>query len=309
MKKKILVIGGPTAVGKTELSIDLAKRLNGEIISADSMQIYKYMDIGSAKVSKGEMNGVVHHLIDVVDPSINFSVADYKEQGEKAIKEIISRGKLPIIVGGTGLYINSLTCNMNFTEAEKDEEYRKELDKLANEHGNNYIHEMLKEIDPISYNEIHANNRKRVIRALEVYKLTGNPFSSYNAGEDFYKSEYDVHYYVLTMDREKLYERINLRVDIMMEKGLLEECIKLKEMGYTSSMQSMQGIGYKEILYYLEGNVKLQEAINMIKQGSSNYAKRQLTWFRRDKRVTFLDKDKLSYVEILEKVIGDIGNK
>ena len=309
MKKKILVIGGPTAVGKTELSIDLAKRLNGEIISADSMQIYKYMDIGSAKVSKGEMNGVVHHLIDVVDPSINFSVADYKEQGEKAIKEIISRGKLPIIVGGTGLYINSLTCNMNFTEAEKDEEYRKELDKLANEHGNNYIHEMLKEIDPISYNEIHANNRKRVIRALEVYKLTGNPFSSYNAGEDFYKSEYDVHYYVLTMDREKLYERINLRVDIMMEKGLLEECIKLKEMGYTSSMQSMQGIGYKEILYYLEGNLKLQEAINMIKQGSRNYAKRQLTWFRRDKRVTFLDKDKLSYVEILEKVIGDIGNK
>ena len=309
MKKKILVIGGPTAVGKTELSIDLAKRLNGEIISADSMQIYKYMDIGSAKVSKGEMNGVVHHLIDVVDPSINFSVADYKEQGEKAIKEIISRGKLPIIVGGTGLYINSLTCNMNFTEAEKDEEYRKELDKLANKHGNNYIHEMLKEIDPISYNEIHANNRKRVIRALEVYKLTGNPFSSYNAGEDFYKSEYDVHYYVLTMDREKLYERINLRVDIMMEKGLLEECIKLKEMGYTSSMQSMQGIGYKEILYYLEGNVKLQEAINMIKQGSRNYAKRQLTWFRRDKRVTFLDKDKLSYVEILEKVIGDIGNK
>lgn len=309
MKKKILVIGGPTAVGKTELSIELAKRLNGEIISADSMQIYKYMDIGSAKVSKEEMNGVVHHLIDVVDPSINFSVADYKEQGEKTIKEIISRGKLPIIVGGTGLYINSLTCNMNFTEAEKDEEYRKELDKLANKHGNNYIHEMLKEIDPISYKEIHANNRKRVIRALEVYKLTGKPFSSYNAGEDFYKSEYDVYYYVLTMDREKLYERINLRVDIMMEKGLLEECIKLKEMGYTSSMQSMQGIGYKEILYYLEGNVKLQEAINMIKQGSRNYAKRQLTWFRRDPRVTFLDNDKLSYVEILEKVIGDIGNK
>lgn len=309
MKKKILVIGGPTAVGKTELSIELAKRLNGEIISADSMQIYKHMDIGSAKVSKEEMNGVVHHLIDVVDPSENFSVADYKEQGEKAIKEIISRGKLPIIVGGTGLYINSLTCNMNFTEAEKDEKYRKDLDKLANEHGNNYIHEMLKDIDPISYKEIHANNRKRVIRALEVYKLTGKPFSSYNAGEDFYKSEYDVHYYVLTMDREKLYERINLRVDIMMEKGLLEECIKLKEMGYTSSMQSMQGIGYKEILYYLEGDVKLQEAINMIKQGSRNYAKRQLTWFRRDPRVTFLDKDKLSYVEILEKVIGDIGNK
>lgn len=309
MKKKILVIGGPTAVGKTELSIELAKRLNGEIISADSMQIYKYMNIGSAKVSKEEMNGIPHHLIDVVDPSKNFSVADYKEYGEKAIKEIISEGKLPIIVGGTGLYINSLTCNMNFTEAEKDEEYRKELDKLANEHGNNYIHEMLKDIDPISYKEIHANNRKRVIRALEVYKLTGKPFSSYNAGDDFYNSEYDIYYYVLTMDREKLYNRINLRVDIMMEKGLLNECIKLKEMGYTSSMQSMQGIGYKEILYYLEGDVKLQEAINMIKQGSRNYAKRQLTWFRRDPRVTFLDKDILSNVEILEKIIGDIGNK
>lgn len=309
MKKKILVIGGPTAVGKTELSIELAKRLNGEIISADSMQIYKYMNIGSAKVSKEEMNGIPHHLIDVVDPSKTFSVADYKEHGEKAIKEIISEGKLPIIVGGTGLYINSLTCNMNFTEAEKDEEYRKELDKLANEHGNNYIHEMLKDIDPISYKEIHANNRKRVIRALEVYKLTGKPFSSYNAGDDFYNSEYDIYYYVLTMDREKLYNRINLRVDIMMEKGLLNECIKLKEMGYTSSMQSMQGIGYKEILYYLEGDVKLQEAINMIKQGSRNYAKRQLTWFRRDPRVTFLDKDILSNVEILEKIIGDIGNK
>ena len=305
MKKKILVIGGPTAVGKTELSIELAKRLNGEIISADSMQIYKYMDIGSAKVSKEEIDNVPHHLIDVVDPSVNFSVADYKKNGEEAIKEIISKGSIPIIVGGTGLYINSLTCNMNFTEAEKDEEYRKELDELAEKHGNDYIHEMLKDIDPISYKEIHANNRKRVIRALEVYKLTGKPFSSYNAGEDFYKSDYDIYYYVLTMNRDRLYERINMRVDIMMDKGLLDECIRLKEMGYTSSMQAMQGIGYKEILYYLEGDIKLQEAINMIKQGSRNYAKRQLTWFRRDPRVTFLDKDRLSDVEILEKILGD----
>ncbi|MGM9934221.1 tRNA (adenosine(37)-N6)-dimethylallyltransferase MiaA [uncultured Clostridium sp.] len=309
MKQKLLVLGGPTAVGKTELSIKLASELNGEIISADSMQIYKYMDIGSAKVTEEEMDGVKHHLIDVIEPDVPFSVADFKEYGDKAIKEIISQNKFPIIAGGTGLYINSLTCNMTFTEAEKDDEYRLELEKLCEEKGNDYVHEMLKDIDPVSYREIHANNRKRVIRALEVYKLTGKPFSSYNAGEDFYKSDYDVYYYVLTMNREKLYERINKRVDIMMENGLLDECIKLKEMGYTSHMQSMQGIGYKEILYYLEGKISLEDAVNMIKQGSRNYAKRQLTWFRRDKRCIFLDKDVLTDEEIINKVLGDIRNK
>ena len=205
MKQKLLVLGGPTAVGKTELSIKLAKELNGEIISADSMQIYKYMDIGSAKITEEEMNGVKHHLIDVIEPDIPFSVADFKEYGEKAIDEILSRGKFPIIAGGTGLYINSLTCNMTFTEAEKDEEYRAYLEELCEEKGNEYVHNMLKDIDPISYKEIHANNRKRVIRALEVYKLTGKPFSSFNAGEDFYNSKYDVYYYVLTMNSEKLY--------------------------------------------------------------------------------------------------------
>ena len=219
---------------------------------------------------------------------------------------LVSKGKLPIISGGTGLYINSLTCNMTFTESEKDEHFRKYLEDLAIEKGNEYIHEMLKECDPISYKEIHCNNRKRVIRALEVFKLTNKPFSSYNAGDDFYNSDYDVYYYVLTMNREKLYERINKRVDIMMEKGLLDECIKLKEMGYTSDIQSMQGIGYKEVLYYLEGKISLEDAINMIKQGSRNYAKRQLTWFRRDKRCVFLDKDVMSDDEILEKVINDI---
>jgi tRNA dimethylallyltransferase len=306
MKQKLLVIGGPTAVGKTDLSIKLAKKLTGEIISADSMQIYKYMDIGSAKVTQEEMDGINHHLIDVINPDVSFSVADFKECGNKALNEILSKGKLPIISGGTGLYINSLTCNMTFTEAEKDEHYRTYLDDLAVQKGNEYIHEMLKECDPISYEEIHCNNRKRVIRALEVFKLTNKPFSSYNAGEDFYNSDYDVYYYVLTMNREKLYERINKRVAIMMEKGLLDECIKLKEMGYTSDMQSMQGIGYKELLYYLEGKISLEEAVNMIKQGSRNYAKRQLTWFRRDKRCIFLDKDIMCDDELLEKVINDI---
>ncbi|GEQ22597.1 tRNA (adenosine(37)-N6)-dimethylallyltransferase MiaA [Clostridium butyricum] len=308
MKQKLLVLGGPTAVGKTELSIKLAKELNGEIISADSMQIYKYMDIGSAKVTEQEMDGIKHHLIDVIEPNVPFSVADFKEYGEISLKNILSKNKFPIIAGGTGLYINSLTCNMTFTEAEKDEEYRLYLEKLSEEKGNDFVHEMLKEIDPISYKEIHANNRKRVIRALEVYKLTKKPFSSFNAGEDFYKSDYDVYYYVLTMNRDKLYERINKRVDIMIEKGLLEECIKLKEMGYTSDMQSMQGIGYKEILYYLENKISFEDAVNMIKQGSRNYAKRQLTWFRRDKRCIFLDKDVMSEDEILHKVLNDIRN-
>ncbi|KHD14328.1 tRNA (adenosine(37)-N6)-dimethylallyltransferase MiaA [Clostridium butyricum] len=308
MKQKLLVLGGPTAVGKTELSIKLAKELNGEIISADSMQIYKYMDIGSAKVTEQEMDGIKHHLIDVIEPNVPFSVADFKEYGEISLKNILSKNKFPIIAGGTGLYINSLTCNMTFTEAEKDEEYRLYLEKLSEEKGNDFVHEMLKEIDPVSYKEIHANNRKRVIRALEVYKLTKKPFSSFNAGEDFYKSDYDVYYYVLTMNRDKLYERINKRVDIMIEKGLLEECIKLKEMGYTSDMQSMQGIGYKEILYYLENKISFEDAVNMIKQGSRNYAKRQLTWFRRDKRCIFLDKDVMSEDEILHKVLNDIRN-
>lgn len=306
MKDKILVLAGPTGVGKTELSINLAKKLNGEIISADSMQIYKYMDIGSAKVMPQEMMGIKHHMIDVVDPGDEFSVSEYKDLGDKSLKEILNKGKLPMIVGGTGLYINSLTCNMNFSETEKDESYRKELEETAKEKGNVYVHELLKDIDPISYKNIHPNNLKRVIRALEVYKLTGHPFSSYNAGESFYESNYDIYFYVLTMDREKLYERINKRVDIMMEKGLLEECIKLKEMGYTSSMQSMQGIGYKEILYYLEGKISLEDAVNMIKQGSRNYAKRQLTWFRRDPRAVFLDKDILTQEEMIEKISNDI---
>ncbi|WP_252217329.1 tRNA (adenosine(37)-N6)-dimethylallyltransferase MiaA [Clostridium sp. VAP41] len=308
MKQKILVLGGPTAVGKTELSIRLAEKLNGEILSADSMQIYRKMDIGSAKVTKEEMRDIKHHMIDIVSPEEEFSVADFKNIGEKAIKEITTKEKLPMIVGGTGLYINSLTCNVTFTESEKDDEYRSYLESLAEANGNNYVHEMLKKIDEISYRDIHPNNRKRVIRALEVYKISGKPFSSYNAGNDFYKTDYDVFYYVLTMDREKLYDRINKRVDIMIENGLIDECIELKKLGYTSSMQSMQGIGYKEILYYLDKKISLDEAINLIKQGSRNYAKRQLTWFRRDPRCTFLDKDVLSDEEILSKIVDDITN-
>lgn len=306
MKDKILVLAGPTAVGKTDLSIKLAKALNGQIVSTDSMQIYKYMDIGSAKVTEEEMQGIKHHMIDIIEPSEKFSASDYKDRATKAIEDILSRNKLPILAGGTGLYINSVTCNMDFTEAESDEEYRKELENLAEEKGNEFIHNMLKDIDPISYSEIHYNNRKRVIRALEVYKLTGKPFSSFNVGEEFYNGKYDIKYYVLNMDRAKLYERINKRVDIMMSSGLLEECIKLKDMGYNSSMQSMQGIGYKEVFYYLEGKISLEEAVEMIKKGTRNYAKRQLTWFRRDPRAIFINKDLYSNDdEILEYILKD----
>lgn len=308
MKNKILVLAGPTAVGKTALSIELAKRLNGEIVSTDSMQIYKYMDIGSAKITPDEMDGVKHHMLDVTTPDKPFSVVDFKNLAQPIIDDLLSNNKLPILTGGTGLYINALTCNMNFTDATNDEEYRKELEALAIEHGDIYIHNMLKEIDPVSYESIHPNNRKRVIRALEVYKVTNKPFSSFNAGDDFYKSKYDIHYYVLNMDREKLYERINRRVDIMFENGLLNECIKLKENGYNSSMQAMQGIGYKEVLLYLENSITLEEAIEMIKQGSRNYAKRQLTWFRKDPRAKFLDKDILSDEEIIKIITDDLSN-
>lgn len=309
MKKKLLIIAGPTAVGKTDISIELGKRLNGEIISCDSMQIYKYMDIGSAKVSKEEIQGVPHYMIDIVSPENEFSVAEYKSQVTEIIEDICKKGKLPIIAGGTGLYINSIICNMNFTESEKDEEYRSYLENLAEEKGGEYLHEMLKEVDPISYENIHYNNKKRVIRALEVYKITGKPFSSFASGDQYYSTEYDVHYYVLNMDREKLYNRINMRVDIMMDKGLIDEVKKLQSMGCNAEMQSMKGIGYKEILYYLDGKISLEAAIDMIKQGSRNYAKRQLTWFRKDPRAEFIDKDKYSSEEeIIVKIMDDIKN-
>lgn len=306
MKKNLLIIAGPTAVGKTDISIKLAKELNGEIISTDSMQIYKYMDIGSAKISKEEMEGVSHHLIDIIDPKIQFSVSEYKQKCLDAMEEIYSRGKLPILVGGTGLYIDSVTCNMSFTESEKDEEYRIYLWNLAEKEGNDKLHSMLKDKDNESYNSIHPNNRKRVIRALEVYKLTGKPFSSFKEDNKKYDVPYNVFYYVLNMDRAKLYERINKRVDIMMKKGLIEEVKKLMDMGLTSNMQSMQGIGYKEIMYYLNGDISLEQAEEMIKQGSRNYAKRQLTWFRKDPRAVFIDKDHISEVEIINKIINDI---
>lgn len=306
--KDLIIIAGPTAVGKTSISIQLAKVLNSEIISADSMQIYKYMDIGSAKISREEMQGIPHHLIDFVDPSEPFSAAEFKKMAEDIIENITSRGKVPMLVGGTGLYINSLIYKYDFTEADKDERYRLFLQNLAEEKGKEYIHSMLKEVDPRSYERLYPNDLKRVIRALEVYKMTGKTISEFNENRDIYDIPYNIHYYVLTMDRAELYKRINLRVDIMVNEGLIDEVVKLKDMGLNAEMQSMKGIGYKEILYYLEGKMTLDEAIEAIKQGSRNYAKRQLTWFRKDDRVRWINKDDFnSDAEIVDYIINDIN--
>lgn len=301
--KDLFILAGPTGIGKTKISIDIAKELNGEIISADSMQIYKKMDIGSAKISLDEMNGVKHHLIDFLDPSESFSVAEFSNLAKESIEEISSANHLSMLVGGTGLYINSLIYNYSFAETNKDEAYRKELEQLALENGVDYVHEMLKEVDEVSYNKLYPNDLKRVIRALEVYKVTGIPISEAAKNDEIFDIPYKVYYYVLNMNREKLYERINYRVDLMIEAGLLEEVIRLEKEGYTTDMQSMKGIGYKELLQYLHGEVSKEKAIENIKQFSRNYAKRQLTWFRKDPRVKWVDKDDFSNDKDIAKFI------
>ena len=303
--KDLFILAGPTAVGKTEISIKLAKKLNGEIISCDSMQIYKEMDIGSAKITKEEMKGIEHYLVDIINPSEEFSVAQFKEYAEDAIRKIYDKNKIPMVVGGTGLYINSLIYNYSFGDTSKDEKYREYLSSLAEQNGKDYVHDMLKKIDEDSFQKLYPNDLKRVIRALEVYKTTGKTMSEYLAEQNIYDIPYNVYYYVLTMNREKLYERINKRVDIMMEKGLLEEVIALKNKGYTEDMQSMKGIGYKELLYHLKGEISLEKSIDMIKQFSRNYAKRQLTWFRKDPRVVWVDKDRFNDDDEVAKFIEE----
>lgn len=274
------------------------------------MQIYKYMDIGSAKPTREEMQGVPHHMIDVVDPKEEFSVALYRQMAVDCIDNIIKRGKVPIIVGGTGLYINSLTYPLDFTETAKDEEYRFYLQNLAEEKGSHFIHEMLKEVDPESYNRLHPNDLKRIIRALEVYKNTGRPISEFQRESKKREIDFNLAYFGLTMDRTKLYERINQRVDEMFEKGLIDEVKKLKEMGYTKDMTSMQGIGYKEVFDYLDGYLTLEEVKDIIKQNTRRYAKRQLTWFRREDRIFWINLDEFSSIdEVLNVMINYIKEK
>ncbi len=289
--KPLVLLAGPTAVGKTELSIQLAKAIQGEIISADSMQVYRHMDIGSAKIRPEEMEGVPHHLIDAYEPWEEFHVVEFQRAAKEAMEGIYQRGHIPIIVGGTGFYIQAFLKDVDFTQAETDESYRQELATLAKEQGSGALHAMLKEVDPVSSREIHANNTKRIIRALEYYHQMGEPISAHNQKERERKSPYQYAYFVLTRKREELYERIDRRVDQMMEQGLLEEVRKLREMGCHGKMVSMQGLGYKELLRHLEGEITLEEAIYEIKRDTRHFAKRQLTWFRREQEVIWIDRD------------------
>lgn len=304
VKNKLLILAGPTGVGKSDLSIKLAQRLNGEIISADSMQVYKYMDIGSAKIKDHEMCGVKHYLLDVCYPDDIFNVSVYTELAKKAIDEILSKNKLPIIVGGTGLYIRSVVYNQHHCDSGEDKEYRDYLYNLAKTNGNIYVHGLLKNIDEESYNNIHYNNLKRVIRALEVYHLTNKPFSSF---KQVLKSDFDLKYYVLNTDRDYLYENINKRVDKMIKLGLIDEVVNLRNKGYTKELQSMQGIGYKEVFDYLDGYLSFDEMIEKIKQNSRNYAKRQLTWFKKERDSHFIQKNNMDEFEILEYIVKDFA--
>ncbi len=304
MKKPLLILTGPTAVGKTALSISLAKALNGEIISADSMQVYKGMDIGSAKIATEEMDGVPHHLIDVLDPREDFHVVAFQQMAKKAMEEIYAKGKVPIVTGGTGFYIQALLYDIDFTETGEDTSYREALEAFAKEQGAEALHERLRAVDPESAEAIHFNNVKRVIRALEFYEQTGEKISVHNEKEKQKESPYRFLYLVLNRDRGYLYERIDKRVDIMLEQGLVAEVQTLKEAGLTKEMVSMQGLGYKEILAYLDGECTLEEAVYLIKRDTRHFAKRQLTWFKHTKDVTWLNYE--DYDNDQEKMLAEI---
>ncbi|MED0978679.1 tRNA (adenosine(37)-N6)-dimethylallyltransferase MiaA [Bacillus paramycoides] len=307
-REKVAVIIGPTAVGKTKLSVDLAKALNGEIISGDSMQIYRTMDIGTAKVTTDEMDGIPHYMIDIKNPEDSFSVAEFQERVRKYIREITERGKLPIIVGGTGLYIQSVLFDYQFTDEAGDAIYREQMEKLALERGVEYVHKKLQEVDPESAERIHANNVRRVIRALEIFHTTGEKMSNQLEKQEN-ELLYDVSLIGLTMDREMLYDRINLRVDLMVEQGLLEEVKGLHERG-VRECQSIQAIGYKEIYDYFENRVSLEEAVSQLKTNSRRYAKRQLTWFRNKMDVAWFDvTDGEKTSEILRYIEGKLQLK
>ncbi len=306
-KPKLIILTGPTAVGKTELSIRLAKELDGEIISADSMQVYKGMDIGTAKITKDEMQGVPHHLLDCFMPDEEFNVAVFQELAKKAVRDIAARGKIPILTGGTAFYIQALLYGIEFNEEEHDDSYRNALYEIGvTEEGKQKLHEMLSECDPEYADTVHYNNMKRVVRALEYQHFTGRKFSEYNEQQRQREAEYNFCYFVLNDDRAHLYERINKRVDIMMENGLLEEVTALREKGYSNTLVSMQGVGYKEVLAYLDGEITFEESVELIKKNTRHFAKRQLTWFRKEEEVIWVNKQDFDYDEskILEYMKG-----
>lgn len=310
-QKPMIILTGPTAVGKSALSVELAKKINGAVISADSMQVYRHMDIGSAKITPEEMQGVTHYMIDELEPDEEFHVVRFVTMAKEYLKEIYADGKIPIIAGGTGFYIQALLYDIDFTEQQCDETYRRQLEDLAREHGAEYLHGILREVDTASAEAIHANNIKRVIRALEFYHLSGKKISEHNETERQKQSPYNFAYFVLTDERAKLYERIDRRVNAMIEAGLVEEVKKLKSMGCSREMVSMQGLGYKEILAYLDGGCTLEEAVYIIKRETRHFAKRQLTWFKRERDVIWLDKQAFGYDDaaILKDMISILEEK
>lgn len=308
MKKPLIVIAGPTACGKTDISIDLAEKIGGEIISGDSMQVYKYMDIGTAKVTKEEMRGIPHYLVDELYPDEEYNVMLFQQKAKQYMEGIYSRGHIPIIVGGTGFYINALVYDNDFSE-EEESEIRKELYAVAENEGAEKLHAMLAEVDPEYAANIHHNNVKRVARALEYYRLTGEKMSEHNKNAKEKETPYNLAFFVLNMDREKLYERINLRVDIMMNNGLEQEVRKLIEMGYSPELVSMQGLGYKEFIPYFNGEISLEQVVDDIKKYTRRFAKRQLTWFRGQTNGAWLDMGTLSKDEALEIMLDELKTK
>lgn len=302
----VIVITGPTASGKTALSVELAKKLNGEIISADSMQIYKYMDIGTAKPNELEMQGIKHHMLDIILPNESYNVSRYKKEAEECIKKVVDDGKVPIITGGTGLYINSLVYNINFSETTQNNEIREDMQRTAEIMGNEYVYNILKDMDPEAAARVHANNLKRVIRSIEIYKTTGRSIIEHEAESRIIPSNYNFKVFCLNVQREFLYKRIDARVDLMMDQGLVDEVIMLENMGYATGETAMQAIGYKEILAYLKGYLTIKEAVETIQQGSRRYAKRQITWMKKIKNVTMIDYDPTQGNNVLDTITTSI---
>lgn len=308
--KPLVILTGPTAVGKTALSIQLAKRIGGEIVSADSMQVYRGMDIGSAKVMPEEMDGVAHHLIDILEPDEEFHVVRFQEEARTCIREIHGRGHIPILAGGTGFYIQAVLYDIDFTETQCNQEYREALENIARQQGAEVLHQMLAGVDPASAVAIHANNVRRIIRALEFYHETGTMISAHNEEERSKSSPYCFAYFVLNDERSRLYENIDRRVDLMLEKGLLDEVEALRQKGYHKDMVSMQGLGYKELLAFLEGENSYDEAVRILKRDTRHFAKRQLTWFRRERDVIWINKPEFSYdnekiLEYMQQVLAE----
>lgn len=303
-KKPLIILTGPTAVGKTKLSIQLAKAVNGEIISADSMQVYKRMDIGTAKITKEEMQGVRHYLVDELEPTEEFNVVVFQEMAKKAMAKIYQQGKIPIVVGGTGFYIQALLYDIDFSVHDSKETYRSKLQQYHEQYGSQYLHDMLKSVDPEYAKTVHANNTKKVIRALEYYKETGQKLSDHNLAQRQKESPYQAAYLVLNDDRQKIYERIDERVDEMIQQGLEEEVRTLVAKGCTKDMVSMQGLGYKEFFDYFDNKISLEEVISLIKRDTRHFAKRQLTWFRRERDVVWFNKNEYSSAqEFFEKIM------